>query len=396
MSVLVKQKIKLSTALYSVATVLATASAVFGYNKFLGNLATITSSNRPKINYFYAQPNRIVLGTPTTLYWSCSPSDVYIEVWNQNKGWLLQSGDIPSGSLTDYPNEATYYLLKCTYGGTFLSKSISVSLDSSNTRPQLDFSANPQNITRGEASVLRWSTINAQACTASGAWSGNKSISGSETVYPTKTSTYKLKCSNQYNSVDQSITITVGEPRAVVNYFYASPETIAQGEKSVLYWSSSNASSCILQFDGSSNSLSSSGSYNIYPQKTTTYYLNCSGKGGTSNTVNTTVTVTESCSYSIYKETGFKLYPNPASYDITGEAIIHLPQCLKSFRMKIYDTGGRLKYDSYDVTSSQVTAYVYNLSNGTYKATLLARIYTDSKKSNSKSKSMSINFTVLK
>jgi len=59
-------------------------------------------------------------------------------------------------------------------------------------------SVSPKSITLGQSATLTWSSANATACTATGSWSGNESLSGTKTVTPTVTgaSTYLLSCSN--------------------------------------------------------------------------------------------------------------------------------------------------------------------------------------------------------
>lgn len=59
----------------------------------------------------------------------------------------------------------------------------------------LSFSANPPSINSGQSSTLTWSSTH-NSCKASGAWSGGKGGSGSESVKPSITSTYTLACPN--------------------------------------------------------------------------------------------------------------------------------------------------------------------------------------------------------
>jgi hypothetical protein len=67
-----------------------------------------------------------------------------------------------------------------------------------------------QTISPGESATISWNATNATACTASGAWSGQRATSGSETVAPLQTSTYTLTCTDQYGGAQsQSVTITV-------------------------------------------------------------------------------------------------------------------------------------------------------------------------------------------
>jgi uncharacterized protein (TIGR03118 family) len=71
--------------------------------------------------------------------------------------------------------------------------------------------AQPTAITAGQSATLTWSTVNADACTASGAWSGTQATSGSQSVSPTTaaTNTYTLSCTGAGGSTTASAALTV-------------------------------------------------------------------------------------------------------------------------------------------------------------------------------------------
>jgi uncharacterized protein (TIGR03118 family) len=82
----------------------------------------------------------------------------------------------------------------------------------SNNPATVTLSAAPTTITLGDSTTLTWSSNSGTACTASGAWSGSKSNSGTESVTPTATGavTYTLACSGgPYDSGTASVTVTV-------------------------------------------------------------------------------------------------------------------------------------------------------------------------------------------
>ena len=80
--------------------------------------------------------------------------------------------------------------------------------------PTVSISANPTSVTSGSASTLSWSSANATVCTASGAWSGTKATSGSQTVSPTATTIYTLTCTGTGGTASQSTTVSVTAPTA--------------------------------------------------------------------------------------------------------------------------------------------------------------------------------------
>lgn len=76
--------------------------------------------------------------------------------------------------------------------------------------PTVSFAANPRSVASGESSMLTWSSTDATSCTASGAWTGSKANSGSETPGPlVTTSTFTLTCTGGGGSVIISVPITV-------------------------------------------------------------------------------------------------------------------------------------------------------------------------------------------
>lgn len=155
--------------------------------------------------------------------------------------------------------------------------------------PTLTFNASPLTINSGGSSTLSWSTTDASTCTASGAWSGTKGVTGGQSVAPTATSTYSLSCSGPAGTVAQSVTVTVSTttPAPTIT-LSANPTTIAPGGSSTLTWSTTNATSCTSPGYGT---VPTAYSFTVTPASTTTYSLTCTGAGGTTTQ---TVTVTVS------------------------------------------------------------------------------------------------------
>jgi hypothetical protein len=78
--------------------------------------------------------------------------------------------------------------------------------------PTVSLTANPTTINSGSGSTLSWSSTNATSCSGSGAWSGPKSISGSQSVSPTTNSTYNLSCTGSGGTASDSAAVTVRAP----------------------------------------------------------------------------------------------------------------------------------------------------------------------------------------
>lgn len=114
---------------------------------------------------------------------------------------------------------------------------------------QLSLSLAPTSITLGQSAELNWTASNATACTASGAWSGARPLSGRETVTPTAAGSpnYVLRCTGSGTNVEQTVTLTVQTattPADVVLNFDASPRALELGNPVRLTWTAANATSC--------------------------------------------------------------------------------------------------------------------------------------------------------
>lgn len=84
----------------------------------------------------------------------------------------------------------------------------------------ISFTSDRAQIAIGGTVVLTWDVENANTCTASGDWSGSKSVSGSEIVGPLVTdATFILNCTGAEGGASGSVTVLVGDngPRLPIN-----------------------------------------------------------------------------------------------------------------------------------------------------------------------------------
>ena len=83
--------------------------------------------------------------------------------------------------------------------------------------PTVTISVNPATVATGVNAALTWSSTNATACTASGAWSGSQSISGNQNVSQAQpgTYTYTLACNGPGGSASKSASLMVKQFNAV-------------------------------------------------------------------------------------------------------------------------------------------------------------------------------------
>jgi hypothetical protein len=153
--------------------------------------------------------------------------------------------------------------------------------------PSVNLSASPTSLAAGATSTLTWSSSNATACTASGAWSGAKAVSGTQSTGALNaTSTYTLTCTGSSGaSSSRSVTVSVqgSTPAPTVN-LTASPATVASGGTSTLNWTTSGATACTASggLSGWAGTKPLSGSANVGPfTANSTFTLSCTGPGGT-------------------------------------------------------------------------------------------------------------------
>lgn len=151
-----------------------------------------------------ANPATVASGGATTLSWSGTD----LASCTASGGWsgvkAVSGSEIISGLTA-----TTRFNLNCRANtGGSVRKSVRVSVTAA--PPTVSLSASPASVSPGGSSTLSWSSTNATSCTASGAWSGSRAVTGSETLINlTVTGTYTLTCSGAGGSTEQSVTVSV-------------------------------------------------------------------------------------------------------------------------------------------------------------------------------------------
>jgi len=248
---------------------------------------TVNVANPPSPTLsFTGNPTTVDYNDNATLNWSttnatsCSASGA----WSGGKG---TTGSESVGPLTANSS----YTLSCSGPGGNINRTVLISVNPA-PQPTVTLDSSPASVAAGGQTTLSWSSTSASSCTASGAWSGSKAISGSESVGPINSnSTFTLNCTGPGGSRSDSTTVTIAPTPTVT--IGANPQTVSSGEYSTLTWSSSNASSCSASGDWP-GSKSTSGSETVGPLSSDSQFsLTCTGTGG-DTTNSTTVTITQS------------------------------------------------------------------------------------------------------
>jgi hypothetical protein len=153
--------------------------------------------------------------------------------------------------------------------------------------PQINnFSASKSAVEVGDSVVLTWATTNTSSVTIMPDI-GTAALSGSTSVIPTQTTTYRLEAKGKSgNPVSSAVTVTV-LPRTPPS-ISSQPQSIDKGKTAVLSWDAPGAVSVRIEGIGS---VEKSGSVQVSPQKTSAYRIAAIYADGSSQASSITVEV---------------------------------------------------------------------------------------------------------
>jgi trimeric autotransporter adhesin len=236
--------------------------------------STVTVSALAPVITLGANPSSVDAGGTSVLSWStgnamaCTASGAW-------SGGKTLAGSQSSGALTA---SATYTLICTGVRGT-ASQSVTVSVKS--LAPSVSIAATPSTIANGTSSTLKWTVVKATSCSASGAWSGNKAASGSQsTGILGADATYTLTCSGPGGEASQSATVSIKSPTPTVT-LSVGPSAITSGNSATLNWSATNATSCVASGAWSCAEAVHGSQSTGALKANATYILTCTGAGGT-------------------------------------------------------------------------------------------------------------------
>ena len=156
-----------------------------------------------------ANPTNVAVGGSTNLSWSSSNASSC----EASGGWLGTKD--PAGgplTITNITVDTTYILTCSGSGSASPPKTLTVAVVAAQPTPTATLSASATSVTYASSTTLTWISTNATSCTASGAWSGTKAITGGseEISNLVASSTFILVCSGN-GSATQSVTVTVSD-----------------------------------------------------------------------------------------------------------------------------------------------------------------------------------------
>lgn len=169
---------------------------------------TVTAAPPQPTVTLSANPTSVMSGSTSLLTWSSTnaTSCTASGAWSGTKA---TSGTQTTLALT---SQSTYTLACSGTGGSALA-SVTVSITGVTPAPTVNIAASPTTVNSGGSSLLNWSATNATSCTASGAWSGSKATTGTQSTGAlTALSTYTLSCTGAGGTTQASATVDVTPP----------------------------------------------------------------------------------------------------------------------------------------------------------------------------------------
>lgn len=159
---------------------------------------------------------------------------------DQCQGWPVLSASLDGKSMLAGTSVSSSTYVSYSATGNFTAGTHTLSLDGANTglvykgssnntrcsrsiyfdvvtfygtltaAPAVSLNASLSSVSAGGTSLLSWNSTNTTSCSASGAWSGSKAVSGTETTTAlSATSTFTLTCIGLGGSASASTTVTV-------------------------------------------------------------------------------------------------------------------------------------------------------------------------------------------
>lgn len=165
-----------------------------------------------------------------------------------------------------------------THGATYRA-AITATNDPAQPPRITSFTAIPSAINSGQSSMLAWTSTGGTSASLDNGI-GPVATSGSTSVAPTVSTTYRLTVTGAGGAATGTATVSVSSPEQPrITSFTATPPTISAGQSSTLAWTSTGGVSASL--DNGIGSVAPSGSTSVAPTVSTTYRLTVTGAGGT-------------------------------------------------------------------------------------------------------------------
>ncbi len=230
----------------------------------------------PVVAEFSADAVTLTPGESVTLTWSVIGATAVA---------IDPTGSVPTeGSEEFFPKVTTTYTLMAMNSVGTASKSLMVKvalpLPPPPPMPVVNaFEVTPSSVVGSQDANLTWNVSGADSVTIEPGL-GTVAATGSRSVTPGTTTTYRLKASNSAGSIDKSAVLKVdaGVPMPSIIYFEVFPDQIIGGPVMVK-WKVAGATT--VKVDPGIGTVSPFAQATVYPKATTTYTLTASNAAGT-------------------------------------------------------------------------------------------------------------------
>ncbi len=269
----------------------------------------------PVIGVFNALPTDVTTGGSTTLTWTAlNATGCMASGGTGADGWSGSVGTIGVAKTVGpiSPAGAYNYTLTCTGPGGSTTNTVTVNVaDAPLPATLIAFVATPTAVQTGQSTLLTWDSVMSTTCaggggTGSDGWAVAHTPVGLGTVIGPYTApgvfNYTLSCDGSGGSsqtLTQTVTVTSAPPPATIVSLVATPSTVLTGQSVLMTWVTSGASACTASggtgSDGWAGSEPTSSVVTMVGPLNTAgtyvYTLNCTGPGGASAPMSTSVTV---------------------------------------------------------------------------------------------------------
>jgi uncharacterized cupredoxin-like copper-binding protein len=286
--------------------------------------------------------------------------------WTQISGPAISLSGANTSRATFSASEGQSYVFRLTVtddkGASSVARVLVTTARAIQTRI-LRFAASPQQIRAGQSATLTWSVENADEVTLDGVGRVD-ARSGSASVSPQQTTTYRLTARNRVNEVSETVTVVVEQPDVRILFFNASPMTVSAGQSSTLSWQTENADSVEITGIGA---VAQSGNTVVTPTGTTSYTLTARNRfGQTTAQVSITVRPVEMPSILRFAAT-------PAEIG-SGESSTLLWQVENATEVSVSTIGSVNPTGSSTVTPAQTTSYTLTARNASGEVNATATV----------------------
>ncbi len=222
------------------------------------------------------------------------------------------------------------------------------------TPPTLQFFATPETVNTGDNVTLSWASTNAAICTASGAWSGARSTSGSEVIENLQNDlSFTLECLGSGGTLASTVTVlladAVRDPELSLTLV---PYSLGVNGTVTLLWRSEHTVDCTAS--GSWTGDRALGGFSILGpiEVSETYAMTCAGVGGTTVTDSITVSYADNDADGmpdVWETAIFGSLQNNGLGDTDGDGLTDSDEYVSGTDPKLIDTDGDGQSDADEI-----------------------------------------------